>query len=47
MSDPIFEAYVRLQEQRLDEGRIDWLKSNMKDISFAHDPSGPAKTPPN
>lgn len=48
MSDPIFEAYVRLQEQKaeiLEEGRIDWLKANMKDITFDHDPHGPAQTP--
>lgn len=55
MADPIFQAYVKLQQQKqealmegaevLEEGRIDWLKANMKDVSFAHDPHGPAKTP--
>jgi hypothetical protein len=36
-----------LTEEYLDESsRLNWLKNNVKDVSFAHDPHGPAKTVP-
>jgi hypothetical protein len=35
-----------LGEEVLTESRLDWLKQHTKDVSFAHDPHGPAKTIP-
>lgn len=41
--DSLAESYLVMQEQMLIESRIDWVKTNMKEISTDHDPQAIVK----